>query len=190
MSEASQLFISSPLYEPWPVNPPYPQSINHTFPRFHLIGVHFVFYLVPSSDRLIKCDEEYCEKSSSGLPYPKLECLAQSLLDRQRWVDLEDLVDGMNLGEEWGEEHLDLDRTSNVEYARRKNEIIRATIPETPFSELMEMNEHPVALRPIWQEIIATKKRRIGVEMDKDLQETRFFPVGAEDPRLQKRTNY
>lgn len=67
----------------------------------------------------------------SGAPYPNLEVFAQSLLDTQRLVDLTDLVDGMNLTEEWGEQHLDLDKTSDVLYAEKKNEKIRASVPRT-----------------------------------------------------------
>ncbi|KAK8040906.1 hypothetical protein PG994_013913 [Apiospora phragmitis] len=124
-----------------------------------------------------------------GLPYPKPEYLVQSLLETQRLVDLEDLVDGMNLSEEWGEQHLDLDRTCSVEYAQWKDGQIRATIPQTQFSCLMELNDYPKPLRPIWKEIVQTKERRIGVELPKEDYLTRFFPVGREDPRLRERTN-
>ncbi|KAK8101375.1 hypothetical protein PG999_011749 [Apiospora kogelbergensis] len=157
LGQAADLFKSEPLsrlYEPWPVNSPIPMDLLHIFPRFHLKGVHFLFFLVPTSDWLLDCDEAKCEKSPMGLPYPKLEYLAQSLLDTQRLGDLEDLVDGMNLSEEWGEEHLDLNRTCDVAYARWKNEQIRASIPETPFSEMMEMDAYPKPLRPIWQKIV------------------------------------
>ena len=78
---------------------------------------------------------------------------------------LEDLVDGMDLSEEWGEQHLYLDQTLNVDYAREKNERIRATVPKTPFSDLMEINEDPAPLRPIWQDIVRNKGRRIGDEL-------------------------
>jgi hypothetical protein len=36
-------------------------------------------------------------------------------------VALADLVDGMNLTEEWGEGHLDLKGTNDVEWAEEKN---------------------------------------------------------------------
>lgn len=79
----------------------------------------------------------------------------------QQLADLTDLVDGINLSEEWGEEHLDLDRTKNVDYARRKSEI-RATIPKTPVSELIELNDYPMPLRPWWERIVRNKKRGNG----------------------------
>jgi hypothetical protein len=125
-----------------------------------------------------------------GLPYPRLEYLAQSLLETQRWVALEDLVDGMNLTEEWGESNLQLDRVCNLEYSQLKNQKIRASIPETPFSELMEMIEMSEPLRPIWKEILQTKERRMGPELPKGHYLTRFYPVDAQDPRLEKRTMY
>jgi hypothetical protein len=40
------------------------------------------------------------------IPYPKLHVFAQALLERQSVGDLQDLVDGMDLSEEWGEEKL------------------------------------------------------------------------------------
>ncbi|KAK8004100.1 hypothetical protein PG989_003819 [Apiospora arundinis] len=193
LDQAADLFKSEPLsksYEPWPVNSPIPMDLLHIFPRFHLKGVHFLFFIVPTSDWLLGCDEAKCEMSFMGLPYPKLEYFAQSLLDTQRLGDLEDLVDGMNLSEEWGEEHLDLDRTSDVGHARWKNEQIRASIPETPYSELMEMDEYPKPLRPIWQDIVRKKKSRIGLELSKDHYHTRFCAIGRGDPRLRERTAF
>lgn len=152
-------------------------GLLHIFPRFHLKGVYFLFFLVLTRDWLLDCDEARCEKSFMGLPYPKLEYFAQSLLETQRLGDLEDLVDGMNLSEEWGEEHLDLDRTCDVGYARWKNEQIRASTPKTPYSELMEMTTYPHPLQPIWQEIVRNKKSRIGLELPKYFYHTRFYPI-------------
>lgn len=40
-----------------------------------------------------------------GLPFPRLDVLAQSLIEIMEYVDLADLVDGMNLTEEWGLEN-------------------------------------------------------------------------------------
>jgi len=39
---------------------------------------------------------------------------AQSLIDTKNSVDLQDLIDGMNLSEEWGEENLDLEGTTDT----------------------------------------------------------------------------
>lgn len=122
-----------------------------------------------------------------GIPYPKLEIFAQSLLDTQRWCDLEDLIDGMDLTLEWGEQHLDLDRPCNVEYAEKKNSKIRATVPKTFYSVLMEMNEGPIQLRGIWQDIVRGKAKRIGVEMPGELYNTRFYAKGRVDPRTKNR---
>lgn len=124
-----------------------------------------------------------------GIPYPKLDILAQSLLDTQRFVDLEDLIDGMNLSEEWGEANLDLDRSCDVAYAERKNERIRASIPETTYSCLMEMNDGPIPLRDVWQDAVRGKVRRIGIELDREMYYTRFCPKGRGDPRLDERVD-
>ncbi|KAK7954632.1 hypothetical protein PG996_015441 [Apiospora saccharicola] len=193
LDDAAGLFKSEPLsqsYEPWPVNEPISKDLLHIFPRFHLKGVHFVFSLVSDRDWLVDCDETKCEKSFMGLPYPKLEYWAQSLLDTQRFGDLEDLIDGMNLSEEWGEEHLDLDRTANVDYAKWKNEQIRASIPETPYSVLKEMSEYARPLRPVWQKAVRGKKSRIGPELPEGHYHTRFYPISQGDPRLEERVMF
>lgn len=133
------------------------------------------------------CKESNFEKSSMGIPYPKLEILAQSLLDTQRWADLEDLIDGMNLSEEWGNEHLQLDRTYDIAYAEEKNKRIRASVKKTFLSSLLELSTFPRLLRPIWEEMVRGKERRIGPELPQGYYLTRFYPKGRGDPRLKER---
>jgi hypothetical protein len=57
------------------------------------------------------------ERSTTGLPYPKLEIFAQSLLDTCNAVALADFIDGMDLSEECGAEHIDLSGNNDVERA-------------------------------------------------------------------------
>jgi histidinol dehydrogenase len=64
-----------------------------------------------------------------GLPYPKLEIYAQSFLDTYNVMALTDLIDAMDLSEEWGAEHLDLSGTNHVEWARQKNKRIGSLFP-------------------------------------------------------------
>lgn len=57
------------------------------------------------------------------LPYPKLPIYAQSLPDTMNFVDLEDLIDGMNLTLDWGMENLDPDGIIDGDWDRRKAEL-------------------------------------------------------------------
>lgn len=165
-----------------------PYSLHHTFPRFKLKGVNLRFLLVQSEDCHLDCEPSQMERSKSGLPYPKLEVFAQSLLGIQDRVALTDLVDGMDLTEEWGEEHLSLDGTSDILYAKRKNEKIRASGPQDDtWGGMIELPVHPVNLRETWQDIVRTKERRIGIECPKEFFATRFFVRGRGDPRLRAR---
>ncbi|KAI1323367.1 hypothetical protein F5Y16DRAFT_403562 [Xylariaceae sp. FL0255] len=191
LTEAAELFKSEPLcqqYETWPVNDPILHSLLHIYPRFHLKGVHFVFSLVSSADWLIDCDESKCELSWMGLPYPKLEYFAQSLLYTQRWTDLHDLIDGMDLSEEWGEEHLKFDQAPSDQFAEWKNERIRATVPKTRWSIMMEISLPAPELKPIWLRFVRTKKERIPIELDPKRWLTRYFLIGDDDPRSEQRT--
>jgi hypothetical protein len=55
-------------------------------------------------------------------------------LDTYNAVALADIIDGMDLSEEWGVEHLDLRGNNDVEWARQKNSRIRESIPKTQTS--------------------------------------------------------
>jgi hypothetical protein len=78
---------------------------------------------VPASEPFINCDPDKCERSHGGILYPKLEPFAQNLLHTQNYTDLDHLVDGMDLDEEWGYANLNVDRVP-IEYIKRKNEMI------------------------------------------------------------------
>ena len=73
---------------------------------------------MPARDCHIPCAPHYFERSRSGLPYPRLEVFAQSLIDTKSLCDLEDLIDGMDLTEKWGQDHLDLTGTNDASYAK------------------------------------------------------------------------
>jgi hypothetical protein len=64
-----------------------------------------------------------------GPPYPKLELFPQSFLDTYNFMAITDLIDGMDLSEERGAEHLDLSGTNHVECARQKNKRIGSLFP-------------------------------------------------------------
>jgi hypothetical protein len=79
--------------------------LGHIYLHFTLKGINF-FILLPTFDYLIDYRPERCERSPSGVPYPKLEHPTQALLDTQQYTDLANLVDGMDLDEVWGGSYL------------------------------------------------------------------------------------
>lgn len=139
-------------------------------------GVSLWFTIVPSEDCHIICDASNIEWSQTGLPYPKLEIFAQSLLDTYNEVALTDLIDGMNLTEEWGLHHLDLSGTNDLVWTQRKNEKIRSSVPLSETSCFLELPTASFNVRESWQTLTRTKDRRIGPECPKDTFVTRFYP--------------
>lgn len=69
----------------------------------------------------IVCDPSNLTRSPRGLPYPKLDVFIQSCLDTNNMLQLCDVIDGTNVTEEWGEKHLDLEGTNDVEWAIETN---------------------------------------------------------------------
>jgi hypothetical protein len=177
----------SSRYEAFLPQEPVPSSLRHTFPRFKKRGVAFFFTLYPSEDCHFACKPSNIEYSRNNLPYPKLHIFAQSLLDTNDLVDLQDLVDGMDLSEEWGEQHLDLEGTNDVEWAERKNEKIRASVPVTDTSCMLEVFGAAFNKRETWKEIVGRKSHRIGVELPKEYFATRFRGKNMGDPRSEDR---
>ena len=90
----------------------------------------------------------------------------------------------MDLSPEWGIQNLQLDGTVDVAWAEKKNEAIRASVPLTDYSCLLEVNTTPWGRREIWERVVAGKQTRIGPEIPKEFWATRFRPKGARDPRL------
>jgi len=163
--------------------------LMHTYPRFTLKGVNFFFIILPSFECLLSPKPENCERSASGIPYPKLELFAQSLMDLQQYADLDDLVDGMDLDQAWGEAHLQLDKPPPMEHIREKNEIIARSLPEDMgnVADLMLLSESPRPTREIWHLSVSNKGRRINDELPRDRYLTRFRRVGTGDPRENKK---
>ncbi|KAI1455992.1 hypothetical protein F4805DRAFT_254108 [Annulohypoxylon moriforme] len=190
--KASAMFTVTPLsetYEPWVKIQPQIGSLKHTYPQFALKGVNFFFFIIPAFEYFLRCEPSNFEKSKRDIPFPKLDCFAQSLLDTQRYLDLTNLIDGMDLSEEWGEEHLDLDKLGELEYAKEKNEKIIASLAEYPNSRPSRLRDTPMDLRQKWQTLVRTKQNRIGIEVPGHLYSTRFRIKGSPDPRLQEDRN-
>ncbi|KAH9207029.1 hypothetical protein DL95DRAFT_469066 [Leptodontidium sp. 2 PMI_412] len=151
------------------------ESLLRTFPRFKFKGVNLWFDLIPSDDAHVVCEASNFERSSMGLPYPKLEVFAQSLLDTHSRVALNDLVDGMDLPEEWGEENLDLSGTVDLPWAERKNKKIKESVEN---SWMLLCSNAAFSTREIWEEVVGGKTGRIGLELPESFI-TRGFAIKA-----------
>lgn len=90
----------------------------------------------------------------------------------------------MDLLSEWGIENLQLDGTFDIAWAERKNEAIRASVPLTYISSLLEVNTTPRGRREIWEGLVESKQSMISPEIPKEFWATRFRPKGDQDPRL------
>lgn len=183
------MFESEPLndiYEPWNKILPQVRTLQHTCPRYTLKGVNFFFFIMPAFEYCMKWGPSELERSQWNSPFPKLELFAQSLLDTQRSLDLVNLINGMDLSEEWGEEHLDLDKPGELEYAKEKNKRLVAARGEIPELRVPTLRETPRDLRQDWQKMVRGKRRRINIEKPLHLYITRFRMVGSEDPRLRE----
>ncbi|KAI2466803.1 hypothetical protein F4781DRAFT_434018 [Annulohypoxylon bovei var. microspora] len=190
--KASAMFVAKPLsetYEPWVKIQPQIGSLKHTYPQFALKGVNFFFFIIPAFEYFLRCKPSNFERSRRDIPFPKLDCFAQSLLDTQRYLDLTNLIDGMDLSEEWGDEHLDLDKPGELDYAKEKNEKIAASLAEYPNSRPSRLRDTPMNLRQKWQVIVRVKQKRIGIEVPGHLYNTRFRVKGSPDPRLREDRN-
>src|ERR1700760_2807042 len=71
-------------------------------------GLDLFLLLLTTEACHLPCERQNLEYSDNGIPHPKLQVFAQSLLDINNLTDLEDLIDEMNLTPEWGDEFLDL----------------------------------------------------------------------------------
>ena len=153
------------------------------YPRFKVVDFALFFVIVPSKDCHISCKSSSFELGRTDLPFPKLDVYIQSLLETGNEVDLEDLIDGMNLTEAWGEDNLDLDGTTDIEWARWKNEIVK----KGGVHVQLFWNTEPRSKREIWQEKASadSKRRRQGWKY-KENWETRFWKHGQKDPRLRE----
>lgn len=162
----------------------YTYNIDHHFPRFKFVGVRLFFVLMPSHAHHLDVKPDNIEFSGTGLPYPTLPVYAQSLLDADNGVDLDDLVDGMDLTLEWGEQYLDLNGTIDGEYKwwRTKLALNCSDDQQRPAASF-----NPAKRRDVWMKAVAaeSKKMRQTWKYEPD-NATRFRKIGSKDPRVQK----
>ena len=110
-----------------------------------------------------------------------MDVFAQSLLDTQRLSDLQDLVDGMDLSTEWGEENLALDEVPPFHWAAQLNQEIEQLIPDPGESMWYTYNIASHRRKENWVSVTSTKRKRIGAEVQEELYATRFRPFNYEE---------
>lgn len=188
LEKAANLFrAQSTVFEPFrPSALSRPCGLEHLYPRFKFVGLSVFFILMTSQAWDMPCKPENIEYSHNGIPYPKLPVYAQSLLDTWNGVDLDDLVDGMNLTPEWGEENLNLEGTVDTEWFRWREIVLygeKARHDQTP-----SWCSNPMKRRDIWHDTASAeaKERRQGWKF-LPINETRFRKRGQKDPRLRRR---
>jgi hypothetical protein len=96
-------------------------------------------------------------------------------------VSLCDIVDGTNLSYRWGQIHLDLDGTTDVEWAQQRNAELMGG--EGKFDSSLLGSAFPTAQVKkvsLWRKTTEEKKQRLEQMMlPQDLFETRFMLKGS-----------
>ncbi|KAK2738395.1 hypothetical protein FQN57_007072 [Myotisia sp. PD_48] len=171
--------------------------LDHLYPRFKAVGLRLFFVLLPGTACHLEPSPtfENVEFSSMGLPYPSLPTYTQSLLDGKLGTDLDDLVDGMDLNLEWGEENLDLEGTVDSNWVWWRHFAMSKTNNDTEQEDGVDQKKqrppwylNPDKRRDIWIKTVSpdAKKNRQGWKY-KAGYETRFRRFQSQDPRLQSR---
>ena len=137
------------------------------------VKVSFGYYPFPR--------ESHLTLQPGGLPYPKLPVYVQSLMDTKTGVDLEDLIDGMDLSEEWGEQNLDLEGYTDTKWLEGYFGAFREDGRDEMF---ISIDPTPVSRRQMWQEFVRNKQRRMGWKYPPEVYATRFRRHGSKDPRI------
>ena len=155
---------------------PQPLSLAHTYMWFQGNMVDYRFCLVPATHARIAVGASNICRSIDGLPYAPMGALVQSYLDMNDLVSLCDIVDGVNLGHEWGQAHLDLNGTTDVEWAQQRNAELMGG--DGKFDSLLLGSLFPTARVEktlLWWETTKGKQQRLAQMMlPQDLFETRY----------------
>ena len=186
--KAIDLVRANDKFEPFfVVDLDYSTRLRFAYPRFRFIGLNLFFRIIPCKVYLLDICPDNIEWSQGGLPFPKLVHLAQGLLDTREDVDLEDLVDGMKLSKEWGEEHLDLEGVVSVEHAVWRANLLaggKASPDEIPGYVARGLTR-----KSDWYDLTNPEKVRLRMEpkYPQATYDTRFRRKGSRDPRSYKR---
>ena len=137
----------------------------------------------------IECTPTAVEYSSNQLPYPKLSVYAQSLLDTMNWVDLEDLIDGMDLTLEWGKENLDLHGTIDAQWGIWRAQTLHNG--EAEADEIPMWCQTPPNRLEAWTNLVSdkAKKNRQGIKYSPAFK-TRFRKYDQRDSQPKCRDHF
>ena len=150
-------------------------TIDHIYPRFKFVGKCLFFKVIPDLEYHFICVPSNIEHSPfSLLPFPTASAFVQALIDGYRLGDLEDLIDGLDLDEDWGEQNLDLD--SYTDSTRMRNAAEREGV-----DDILLCDRHKK--RDIWRGHVSAKQKRMGIKYPTHLYATRFRKFGSQDPR-------
>ncbi|KAI1996044.1 hypothetical protein LOZ53_001280 [Ophidiomyces ophidiicola] len=183
--KAAEILQSEPysakyrLVKRWPDYEPL--SLIHTYHRFKTKGIFHYFFLVPSIDVHIDCVPSNFTRSLRGLPYPKLDVCIQSYVDTNDMVALCDIIDGTNVSEEWGDSNLDLEGTTDVQWAKAKNK----RGEEFDGKLALFAWDAPKSKRELWQSLVRTKEDRLDWTKPKDIFITQYRLIDGPDPWTQ-----
>ena len=127
--------------------------------RFKPVGLSLFFRLVPAGELHIAIEKQgSIVRGKTGLPFPSLPVFVQSLLDAGNMLDLEDLVDAMDLSEEWA--------TGNG---------VHLSYEKYPGSRSSPGKE--------WEWLTRTKQKRMGLKYNPRIYATRYRRHRERDPR-------
>lgn len=129
------------------------------WPRFKLVDVKLFVLLVPADEVRFAVDGEgSIVRGKTGLPFPSLPAFVQSLVDTKNFVDLEDLIDAMNLPEDWA-------AANGVEISDKSYPGVR------------------VSPKEVWERSTRTRQTRMGWKYDPKIYATRYRRHKERDPR-------
>lgn len=132
------------------------------WPRFKVIGLRLFFLLVPADETHFAIEQEgVIVRGKTGLPFPSLPAFVQSYLDNfsiRSYADLADLVDAMDLSEEWA--------VANC-----------VKVSDEPYPGAISSR------RMRWERITRTKQKRMGRKYDPKIFATRYRRHNERDPR-------
>ena len=129
------------------------------YPRFKLRSIRLFILLVPAEEvRFAIDDKDSIVRGKTGLPFPSLPAFVQSLLDSKNMLDLADLIDAMNLNEEWATEN-----------GVKLSDQLYPGAQKSP--------------RATWERYTRTRQSRMGWKYDPKIYATRYRKHRERDPR-------